>query len=86
MQLTFLLRVSCMLCGCRLTGVRVGSYRINKHSIVPTSSDIQFMERFCPECRWPNDMATTIVIAGFTDDSKQRFNDYRDRKGWVRAA
>jgi ribosomal protein S27AE len=86
MTLTFLLRAPCGLCGYRLEGITVGGYRINKHSLVTTSPSISAMQRDCPECGWRNEHTARITESTLDAESKQRFNAYRDRKGWVRAA
>jgi hypothetical protein len=86
MQLTFLLRAPCGLCGYRLEGITVGSYRVNKHSLVTTSPSISFMQRDCIECGWRNEITARIAESALDAESKQRFNVYRDRKGWARAA
>lgn len=88
MTLTFHIRATCTLCGYRLRGVSVGGYRINKHSLVATSPSLSFIERICPECGWRNDHPQSTNLSGSTLDaeSKQRFNAYRRRKGWVEPA
>ena len=76
--LTLVQRDACILCGCRLRGFMVGTFRINKHSL--RSSGTLGAQPPCPECQTVNPPGTHYVP---NKESAVVLADARARKGWT---
>lgn len=82
-------RDTCALCGCRLRGFRIGTYRINKHSLRGDArGGLTWLE--CPECgpahssRNPmRGVLPTCDTWRLDADSQAVVDAHFQRKGWV---
>ena len=80
-------RGTCTVCGCRLRGFRIGTYRINKTSLRSDRGGISWVE--CPECGPTHSRKhpTGVLLAADTwvlePDSQAIVNAYHARKGWT---
>ncbi len=71
----------CGLCGYRLRGLMLGSFRVNKGSLRSTNVPIQVMPRVCPECRTETpDTCERWVLSA---ESQAKVAAIRERKGWA---
>lgn len=84
--LTLLARDSCPLCGCRLRGFTVGTYRINKNSLVSARDGLSYVE--CPECgpaharRHPTGIRPQCDRWRPDAESQAVVDRHHERKGW----
>ena len=86
--LTFQPLDACQLCGCRMRGVMVGSFRINKHSLKCADRGTLTATE-CPECgspfarRHPTGVSQRCDRWRLNDESQMVVDAYRARKGWA---
>lgn len=73
--------VGCVVCGCRLQGIRVGTFRINKNSLVTKRGTLVCVLSKCPECSHP----TPRDVDHWRLDAKSQavVDEARARKGWT---
>lgn len=79
-------RDSCALCGCRLRGFSIGTYRINRGSMRSNRGSISWLE--CPECgptfarRHPTGVPNSCDHWRLDVKSQAMVDEFRARKGW----
>lgn len=78
-SLTFVSRTVCVVCRCRLGGITLGSYRINKTTIRATSVSLIASVRVCPECGHP---AAPVDTWAPDAESAEKIRAARVKKGW----
>lgn len=85
--LTLVPRSTCSLCGCRLRGFTMGTYRVNKNSLRSDRGGLSWLE--CPECGVSRARANPLGVRPSCDtwrldDASQAIvDDVRERRGWV---
>lgn len=86
--LTLQPRDPCAVCGCRLRGFSIGSYRINKGSLRSTAVAISWLE--CPECgpvfarRHPTGVQQSAHRWVLDAESQAVVDAYNAGRGWTR--
>lgn len=72
----------CILCGYRLRGLMLGSFRVNKTGLRSLNTPLTFLLRQCPECRTetPDTCVERWVLSV---DSAAKVAAIRERKGWA---
>lgn len=79
-------RDACTLCGCRLRGFTMGTYRVNKGSLKSDRGGLSWLE--CPECGSAYSRRNPIGVQPTCDrwrlDAKSQVtvDAIRTRKGW----
>ena len=71
----------CVVCGYRLRGFRIATYRINKRSLVSPRGGLVFVEPTCAECGHPTPI--TSERWQLEAESQAVVDAYRKRKGWA---
>lgn len=86
-MLTLIPRDPCQLCGCRLRGFTVGTYRVNKGSLKSARGGLSWLE--CPECGPAFARRSPLGVGPQSDrwrldaDSQAVVDAHRARKGWT---
>lgn len=80
--MTMLPNETCVVCGFRLRGFHVGTYRINKCSLKSARGGLTFVEPKCAECGHPTPHALDITHWRLDPDSQRIVDECRARKGW----
>lgn len=73
---------ACVVCGFRLRGFRIGTYRINKRSLKSARGGLTYLEPKCAECGHPTPHALDITRWRLDTDSQRIVDDHSARKGW----
>lgn len=71
----------CGLCGYRLRGLMLGSFRVNKDSLKSLRPSLTFLERVCPECH--TEAPQTCERWVLSTESQAKVAAIRERKGWA---
>lgn len=85
--LTFTPIDPCAVCGCRMRGVMVGTFRINRRSLKADPGTISATE--CPECgspyarRHPTGVGQRCDRWRLDEESQATVDAFRARKGWA---
>lgn len=80
-------RSRCELCGCRLRGFSIGTYRINKGSLRSARGSLSWTE--CPECgpafarRHPTGVMPRSDHWQLDSDSQSIVDTARAKRGWT---
>lgn len=86
--LTMVPRDRCALCGCRLRGFTLGTYRVNKHSLKADRGGLSWLE--CPECgpsySRRNPLGALLGCERWRLDAKSQavVDAIHARKGWAK--
>lgn len=70
----------CIICGCRLQGIRVGTFRINKGSLVAKRGTLVYLLDKCPECQHPT--PRDVERWRLDEDSQRIVDEARAKRGW----
>jgi hypothetical protein len=84
--LTLVPRSACDLCGCRLRGFTMGTYRVNKNSLRSERGGLSWLE--CPECGPTHARSNPLPTRRscdtwrLDDPSQALVDQARERRGW----
>jgi hypothetical protein len=81
-SLEFVATTRCMLCGRRLAGLLVGSFRVNKKTIRSVGTHLSWGEPSCRECGFPAPAEVALTLSA---ESAALVEQMRARRGWVAA-
>ena len=72
---------TCTLCGCRIRGIMVGSFAVNKNSLRATSPNLTWIEPRCPECGFETHSSPSRWRPAPESDVK--ITAARAKRGWA---
>lgn len=79
--LTMDYRGTCSLCGCRLRGFMVGTFRVNKNSLICPRGTLRWNEPRCVECGF--ETATAPDRWRLHPESQAKVDVARAKRGWA---